>query len=69
MFQPSYGCVFSGKGGDYITEPPQGLRIALRLSYHRRKVLPLPMQKSMPVRDDARTNTWGKIFSRPLPAG
>src|SRR2546427_7220789 len=40
------------KGGDYTTEPPQGLRIALDFLLIAGSA-PLPMQKSMPTRDDA----------------
>jgi homoserine O-acetyltransferase len=40
------------KGGDYSTEPPQGLRIALDFLLIAGSA-PLPMQKSMPTRDDA----------------
>jgi homoserine O-acetyltransferase len=40
------------KGGDYTTEPPQGLRIALDLLIIAGSA-PLPMQKSMPTRDNA----------------
>ncbi len=40
------------KGGDYTTEPPQGLRIALDILLIAGSA-PLPMQKSMPTRDDA----------------
>ena len=40
------------KGGDYTTEPPQGLRIALDFLIIAGSA-PLPMQKSMPTRDDA----------------
>src|SRR5437899_2444590 len=40
------------KGGDYSTEPPQGLRIALDILLIAGSA-PLPMQKSMPTRDDA----------------
>jgi homoserine O-acetyltransferase len=40
------------KGGDYATEPPQGLRIALDFLLIAGSA-PLPMQKSMPTRDDA----------------
>jgi homoserine O-acetyltransferase len=40
------------KGGDYSTEPPQGLRIALDFLIIAGSA-PLPMQKSMPTRDDA----------------
>ncbi len=40
------------KGGDYATEPPQGLRIALDFLLIAGSA-PQPMQKSMPTRDDA----------------
>jgi homoserine O-acetyltransferase len=40
------------KGGDYTTEPPQGLRIALDFLLIAGSA-PQPMQKSMPTRDDA----------------
>ncbi len=40
------------KGGDYTTEPPQSLRIALDFLIIAGSA-PLPMQKSMPTRDDA----------------
>ena len=40
------------KGGDYTTEPPQGLRIALDFLIIAGSA-PQPMQKSMPTRDDA----------------
>jgi len=40
------------KGGDYTAEPPQGLRIALDFLLIAGSA-PLPMQKSMPTRDDA----------------
>src|ERR1700730_11024988 len=40
------------KGGDYATEPLQGLRIALDFLIIAGSA-PLPMQKSMPTRDDA----------------
>lgn len=40
------------KGGDYTTEPPQGLRIALDFLIIAGSA-PLPMQKSVPTRDDA----------------
>jgi homoserine O-acetyltransferase len=40
------------KGGDYATEPPQGLRIALNFLLIAGSA-PLPLQKSMPTRDDA----------------
>jgi homoserine O-acetyltransferase len=40
------------KGGDYTTEPAQGLRIALDFLIIAGSA-PLPMQKSMPARDDA----------------
>ena len=40
------------KAGDYTTEPPQGLRIALDLLIIAGSA-PLPMQKSMPTRDNA----------------
>ena len=40
------------RGGDYTTEPPQGLRIALDFLLIAGSA-PLPMQKSMPTRDDA----------------
>jgi homoserine O-acetyltransferase/O-succinyltransferase len=40
------------KGGDYTTEPPQGVRIALDFLLIAGSA-PLPMQKSMPTRDDA----------------
>jgi homoserine O-acetyltransferase len=40
------------KGGDYTTEPRQGLRIALDFLIIAGSA-PLPMQKSMPTRDDA----------------
>jgi homoserine O-acetyltransferase len=40
------------KGGDYATEPPQGLRIALDFLLIAGSAA-LPMQKSMPTHDDA----------------
>jgi homoserine O-acetyltransferase len=40
------------KGGDYTAEPQQGLRTALDLLLIAGSA-PLPMQKSMPTRDDA----------------
>ena len=40
------------KGGDYTTEPPQGLLIALDFLIIAGSA-PLPMQKSMPTRDHA----------------
>src|SRR5271155_2948180 len=40
------------QGGDYTAEPPQGLRTALDLLLIAGSA-PLPMQKSMPTRDDA----------------
>jgi homoserine O-acetyltransferase len=40
------------KNGDYTTQPPQGIRIALDFLIIAGSA-PIPMQKSMPTRDDA----------------
>jgi homoserine O-acetyltransferase/O-succinyltransferase len=40
------------KNGDYTTEPPQGIRIALDFLIIAGSA-PIPMQKSLPTRDDA----------------
>src|SRR5262249_23931659 len=40
------------KNGDYTTEPPQGIRIALHFLLIAGSA-PIPMQKALPTRDDA----------------